>query len=123
MVSKASEDFPEPDKPVKTINRSRGSSRSMFFRLCVRARRMTIEEDMGRQSFRWRGTLGLDGTEHYKVGCRWEQKRGTRALAGAFGPALVEKVGRSGAYGPALRGSPGYNRVLSRKGSFHGARR
>src|SRR5215216_6286262 len=37
MVSKASEDLPEPESPVNTISRSRGSSSDMFFRLCSRA--------------------------------------------------------------------------------------
>src|SRR5215216_4798833 len=37
MVSKASEDLPEPESPVKTISRSRGSSSDMFLRLCSRA--------------------------------------------------------------------------------------
>src|SRR5580658_7722725 len=40
MVSKASEDLPEPESPVKTIRRSRGSSSETFFRLCSRAPRM-----------------------------------------------------------------------------------
>src|SRR5690606_12214750 len=44
MVSNASEDLPEPDSPVKTIRRSRGSSRSIFRRLWVRAPRMTMAE-------------------------------------------------------------------------------
>src|SRR5208282_6946445 len=42
MVSNASEDLPEPDRPVSTINRSRGRSRSMFFKLWVRAPRIRI---------------------------------------------------------------------------------
>src|SRR5579864_5923294 len=42
MVSKASEDFPEPDRPVNTTSLSRGISTSIFFRLCSRAPRMTI---------------------------------------------------------------------------------
>src|SRR5690606_24101387 len=42
MVSKASEDFPEPDRPVTTIRRSRGRSRLMFLRLWVRAPRMRM---------------------------------------------------------------------------------
>src|SRR5450432_3808579 len=42
MVSNASEDFPEPDRPVNTTSRSRGISRSTFFRLCSRAPRMVI---------------------------------------------------------------------------------
>src|SRR5205085_2453690 len=37
MVSKASEDFPEPDRPVMTTRRSRGMETEMFFRLCWRA--------------------------------------------------------------------------------------
>src|SRR5947208_16134156 len=42
MVSKASEDLPEPERPVNTTRRSRGISRSMFLRLCSRAPRMAI---------------------------------------------------------------------------------
>src|ERR1700693_617945 len=37
MVSKASEDFPEPLKPVITVKVLRGISTSIFFRLCCRA--------------------------------------------------------------------------------------
>src|ERR1700741_2179614 len=37
MVSKAREDLPEPDRPVITVNRSRGISTLMFLRLCWRA--------------------------------------------------------------------------------------
>ena len=42
MVSNARDDFPDPDKPVITMSLSRGSSRSMPLRLCVRAPRMVI---------------------------------------------------------------------------------
>src|SRR5512145_1264375 len=42
MVSKASDDLPEPDTPVNTTSASRGSSRSTFFRLCSRAPRTWI---------------------------------------------------------------------------------
>src|SRR5215475_12383216 len=42
MVSKASEDLPEPERPVNTTSLSRGISTSMFFRLCSRAPRMVI---------------------------------------------------------------------------------
>src|ERR1700694_1631750 len=42
MVSNASDDFPEPDSPVKTTSLSRGISTSMFLRLCSRAPRMVI---------------------------------------------------------------------------------
>ena len=39
IVSKARLDFPEPDKPVKTIKDSRGSSMETSLRLCSRAPR------------------------------------------------------------------------------------
>src|SRR3990170_833652 len=42
MVSKASEDLPEPDSPVITTSLSRGRSSEMFLRLCSRAPRMEI---------------------------------------------------------------------------------
>src|ERR1051325_7029895 len=42
MVSKASEDFPEPERPVNTTSLSRGISTSMFLRLCSRAPRIEI---------------------------------------------------------------------------------
>src|ERR1700674_950975 len=42
MVSNASDDFPEPDSPVKTTSLSRGMVRSMSFRLCSRAPLITI---------------------------------------------------------------------------------
>src|SRR5919107_4176115 len=42
MVSKASDDFPEPDNPVNTTSLSRGMTRSTFLRLCSRAPRTAI---------------------------------------------------------------------------------
>src|SRR5690606_36374749 len=42
MVSKASEDLPEPERPVITISLSRGKRTSIFLRLCSLAPRMTI---------------------------------------------------------------------------------
>src|ERR1700687_16176 len=50
MVSKASDDFPEPDKPVKTINLSRGRSTEIFRRLCSRAPRITSMSDIAVQA-------------------------------------------------------------------------
>src|SRR5688572_18727288 len=43
MVSKASEDLPDPDSPVITTSWSRGRSTSMFLRLCTRAPRTEIQ--------------------------------------------------------------------------------
>ena len=37
MVSKASDDFPEPDSPVITVRLSLGISTSIFLRLCTLA--------------------------------------------------------------------------------------
>src|SRR5437588_5553833 len=47
MVSKASDDLPDPDRPVKTMRRSRGSSMLTFLRLCSRAPRTISVSDMG----------------------------------------------------------------------------
>src|ERR1700761_3124363 len=41
MVSKASDDLPDPDRPVMTVSVFRGISTLMFFRLCWRAPRTT----------------------------------------------------------------------------------
>src|SRR4051812_23929644 len=49
MVSNASEDLPDPDRPVKTTRASRGRSRETSFRLCSRAPRTisrSFTEDM-----------------------------------------------------------------------------
>src|SRR5437660_2333004 len=42
MVSKASDDLPDPDRPVKTTSLSRGIDRVTFLRLCSRAPRIVI---------------------------------------------------------------------------------
>src|SRR5205823_4982215 len=42
MVSKASDDLPEPDSPVKTTSLSRGIDSVTFFRLCSRAPRIVM---------------------------------------------------------------------------------
>src|SRR6266851_7429293 len=42
MVTKASEDFPDPERPVKTTSLSRGIERVTFLRLCSRAPRIVI---------------------------------------------------------------------------------
>src|SRR3990170_820109 len=58
MVSKASDDLPEPESPVITTSRSRGMSRSTFFRLCSRAPRIEITRASGlRGSFLLRGAI------------------------------------------------------------------
>src|SRR6266481_1507867 len=42
MVSNASEDFPDPDRPVNTTSRSRGTDSVKSFRLCSRAPLMVM---------------------------------------------------------------------------------
>src|SRR5438034_11071929 len=42
MVSKASDDFPEPERPVRTISLLRGRLRSVDLRLCSAAPLMTM---------------------------------------------------------------------------------
>src|SRR5918998_4823245 len=42
MVSKASEDLPEPETPVTTVRRSMGMVKSTFFKLLTRAPRTVI---------------------------------------------------------------------------------
>src|SRR5258706_14957293 len=56
MVSKASDDLPEPDRPVKTTSRSRGISRSTFLRLCSRAPRIVIAR-IAEPALYWRFAL------------------------------------------------------------------
>src|SRR5437879_1830714 len=51
MVSKASEDFPDPLSPVITVKVFRGISTSMFFRLCWRAPCTVIRSSIGRDHF------------------------------------------------------------------------
>src|ERR1700760_1073042 len=83
MVSKASEDFPEPDRPVNTTSLSRGISTSMFLRLCSRAPRMRIARWLA--AFCWRrafriSSMGIPG----------------RGAALDFGYRLPRNVGRTG---------------------------
>lgn len=42
MVSKASEDLPEPERPVTTVRVLRGMETEMFLRLCWRAPRTVM---------------------------------------------------------------------------------
>ncbi len=51
IVSKARDDFPEPEMPVKTIRESLGMVRSTFLRLCSRAPRTKIVSRVMLNSF------------------------------------------------------------------------
>src|ERR1051325_5798956 len=64
MVSKASDDLPDPLTPVMTTNLLRGTTTSMFLRLCSRAPRMTMESMCGEfNSVRRGGVPALLGVE------------------------------------------------------------
>ena len=73
MVSNASEDFPEPLKPVITVKVLRGISTSIFFRLCCRAPCTVMRLSMGwKIHFGGGGVLTLRGilcwVEHFFIG-------------------------------------------------------
>src|SRR6185295_14505218 len=80
MVSKASEDLPEPDRPVNTASLSRGISTSMFLRLCSRAPRMVIARD-AEPALGWRFALSTSSISAFS----------RRAGARHVGRALPEK--------------------------------
>src|ERR1700761_454544 len=99
MVSNASDDLPEPDRPVMTISLSRGRSRSMFLRLCVRAPRMRIV------SMSPRGVGGRRGKLYYiklvrtviavRAGQQTLKRRSGRVwLNGIFGQFLADATNR-----------------------------
>src|SRR5947208_13051742 len=81
MVSNASDDLPEPDRPVRTISLSRGSSRLMLRRLCSRAPRTTILSATDAKSTGERAFGGRTSAE-----CR------RRADGGAAAPVHVERA-------------------------------
>src|SRR3954447_4072265 len=61
MVSNASEDLPEPDRPVMTTSESRGSSTVTSLRLCSRAPETTME--FWREDIRPLSSLRSERTE------------------------------------------------------------
>src|SRR5206468_8732811 len=77
MVSKASEDLPEPDRPVNTASLSRGISTSMFLRLCSRAPRMVIARD-AEPAGGWRFALSTSSISAFPDA--WETRHVGRAL-------------------------------------------
>src|SRR5581483_2167777 len=60
MVSKASEDLPDPERPVSTTRASRGSVSETFLRLCSRAPVTTIwfADDTTREFYRGEQMFG-----------------------------------------------------------------
>src|SRR5487761_1944281 len=64
MVSKAREDLPEPERPVKTTSWSRGISTERFFRLCTRAPCTRIVDVIAAPYRSHRDRLVLEGHRH-----------------------------------------------------------
>src|ERR1700733_890496 len=91
MVSKASEDFPEPDNPVNTTSLSLGISTSTFFRLCSRAPRMVIAR---RLEADWRRAFKISSMSAFPGA----GKRGKRRVAGKRSDASghARNIGRTG---------------------------
>src|SRR5437868_8808485 len=69
MVSNASDDLPEPDRPVRTMSLSRGSSIETSRRLCSRAPRTTSLSATG-PSVRAERAFGWD-FRGLAIGCRY----------------------------------------------------
>src|SRR5258707_15833324 len=97
MVSKASEDLPEPDRPVNTTSWSRGMATSTFLRLCSRAPRMVIWRASG-ADLAVRSAFSLSGTCESKVN-EYGPPNG-----GPLGPAGRHKEGKRGLRGCKTRG-------------------
>src|ERR1700735_2673274 len=85
MVSNASDDFPEPDRPVNTTSLSRGISRSTFLRLCSRAPRMVIERS--EPALFWRLALITSSIRLIHIG-----QFQTRACLGALGSEIRKRT-------------------------------
>src|SRR5919199_4571830 len=96
MVSKASEDLPDPDRPVNTIRALRGRSRLTFLRLCSRAPRMTRRSVTLRFPSSVRGEARL-GPTHCMDACDNNVLRRSdiprEAQMPDFDPAHVERRG------------------------------
>src|SRR6266536_1535322 len=100
MVSKASDDLPDPDSPVKTIRALRGRSRWTFFRLCSRAPRTT------RRSVTLRVSLPL---------CQGGSSNRPRSLYAATRQRLFPVVA------PLARSAPGAGTITAgRPSPWHG---
>src|SRR3954447_18004196 len=122
IVSNASEDLPDPERPVKTTRESLGSSRETSFRLCSRATRTisrwltSPSRGLGRQGdglrshARWR-------VRQTQVGHRTHARTG--APAGTVGANAEGPVGMPACSRPRAAASVGTRTA----GSGHGAGR
>src|ERR1700674_2136291 len=83
MVSKASEDLPEPESPVNTTSLSRGIDSVTFFRLCSRAPRIVI----------W--SVGMENLQLFLLSCN-----GKRSAGGGNEPAVPSVYPADGHHRP-----------------------
>ena len=89
MVSKASDDLPEPESPVTTTSALRGISRSTFFRLCTRAPVIFIFSSMSCVLFadvHQRKKEVVKRYPPYKVGETYRYDKGHKHLYEALAP-------------------------------------
>src|SRR5229473_5919940 len=87
MVSKASEDLPEPERPVMTVREFRGISTLIFLRLCWRAPRITSLVRPMRRSAPSTGALALSRYTEPKItshNSRDERARSRRRFCHQF---------------------------------------
>src|SRR3989339_138437 len=102
-MSKARVDLPEPLTPVITMNRLRGSSRSIFLRLCSRAPRIMILWT-GMADYRRIAKKGCSG-RRLTAGAGFQRPGGWRLRLWFAAPFFLELIGHElealGAAGPA----------------------
>src|SRR5271155_1340884 len=90
MVSKASDDFPDPLKPVITVKVLRGISTSIFFRLCCRAPCTVMRLSIARGSLYFSSAVVVVG-DATGDSCVWESL--------IFKPLILYRVARSFRWG------------------------
>src|SRR5215469_4042088 len=94
MVSKASEDLPDPERPVITVRVLRGISMLMFFRLCWRAPRTT---SLVRPMFTRAPSTGAPALSRYtEARITSKDNRGASggSRSGAYRVCLTRKIAR-----------------------------
>src|SRR5260370_15566636 len=116
MVSKASEDLPEPERPVNTTSLSRGIDSVTFLRLCSRAPRIVIwSVGMNLESFL------ISGDRKRRAGRGHEPA--VAAIDPAFGhggaPAGMDDVTGGSERLPHLRGGDEVELQVEAHGSHH----
>src|SRR5262249_27007030 len=106
---KASEDLPEPERPVRTVSVSRGISTSTFFRLCSRAPRMEMFFSMT-GSFQLRAAAlprqkGVGRRGNFRLLQRRYREESQKCQPQSLPPTDMDKTRRTGRSG---RGTESY---------------